>query len=299
MMNSAPQENIALVTVTSDDFILGTLVMLASFTATNDWFKGEIVIVQDELSEESIKLIRLNFPKVVFHSVSKRLKSKLMELEDAIPELKKQLLQFASLEMLAMNQYQKVIFCDSDLFFQGSIEALLHHSDPLLCCGDGAYLRGNVRSAIDFTEIISNDADKDSYLVNTFNSGFMVVDASLLTERNFTGIVAMITPERWQHNPTGHTDQMLLNFYFSGQQTIVSSTYNYALLHQRDLQSSTDISLNDAKVIHFNGPTKPWLLIETIRRTVTEPAIATAFLRWNETFVTLVARQHLLAMTKL
>ena len=45
-------DKFAVVTVSSDDFALGSAVALASFRQSNRWFSGETVVIATDLSDD-------------------------------------------------------------------------------------------------------------------------------------------------------------------------------------------------------------------------------------------------------
>lgn len=256
--------------------------MLHSFRQQNSWFCGDIIVIHDGLASEHLNLLTGSFDDLVPRRISSQLQGRLDKLCASVPAIKGRALQFGSLEALACSGYERLIFCDSDLLFLDTIEELTEASDALLCCADGANLRGNCRRTSNFSEVSARDAAGEALLCETFNSGFMVFDSELLNQSAYQAILDMITPDRWMDDHTGHTDQMLLNKFFAGRQTIVPSEYNYPLLHHDILTKRIGMPVERAKVLHFNGPAKPWLAMQMIGWTTTDPILAGAFHRWFE-----------------
>jgi len=292
MTNNSRAQKVGLATVTSEDFLPGTLVMLSSFLMHNKWFRGDVIIIHQGLSDASMKLLTDCFPNVTMHSISEPLERRLEELADAVPWIGSRKLQFGSLEILSLADQDRVIFCDSDLLFLDSIEELMTLQDSLICCGDGAYYRDNFRSRDDFSEMAKGSANC-GHLRETFNSGFMILGKALLSGANHEAALSMIKTDRWQSDATGHTDQMLFNLLFAEQQKLVSPIYNFALSHREIIQQSKGVSMQDAKVLHFTGPGKPWLLMEILHRADADPAIIGAFQMWQKGFVDFVTHRKL------
>ena len=265
--------------------------MLSSYLNQNSWFKGDIIIIHDNLEEVSKETLAIGFPGIIFHPISAQLKQKLEHLSENIPHIRKKQLQFASLEILALEKYDKVIFCDSDTLFLESISPLLKSKAPLVCCGDGAFYRGNFRRAEDFSE--TSKSTNYQVLRNTFNSGFMLISSELLSSDNYGRMLTMVEPTRWQNDKTGHTDQMLFNLIFAGQQEIVSASFNYTLLHRNLIYSTTGIALSDAKMLHFNGPAKPWIPNKILQESRKDAAIISTYRKWNEEFVAFLKQQNI------
>ncbi|MFT7359651.1 glycosyltransferase family 8 protein [Parasphingorhabdus sp.] len=292
MTDDLHAQKIGLATVTSEEFLPGTLVMLSSFLTHNKWFRGDITIIHQNLGDASVRLLTDCFPNVIMHPISDALGLRLDELAEAVPWIGIRKLQFGSLEVLSLVDQDRIIFCDSDLLFLDSVEQLIALPDPLICCGDGAFYRGNSRSRTDFSELPPTAA-KRLQLQEPFNSGFMILGKSLLSEVNYQAVLSMITADRWQSDATGHTDQMLFNLLFAGQQKLVSPVYNYTLSHRNVIQQSRGIALPDAKVLHFTGPAKPWLPMEVLHRADDDPAIIAAFQMWHDGFVEFLTRRKL------
>ena len=292
----SPQK-IGLATVTSEDFLPGTVVMLSSFLAHNRWFSGDIFVIHENLSDAGIKLLGDAFPNVILHALSDPMALRLDALAEAVPWMSSRRLQFGSLEILSFADLDRVLFFDSDLLFLASIAELLALPDALICCGDGAFYRGNIRSHDDFSESRASAA-ADGQLRESFNSGFMILGKPLLSENIYDSALSMITADRWQADATGHTDQMLFNLLFAGQQTLVSPEYNFALSHREIIQQSKGVFLQDAKVVHFAGPAKPWLVNEILHRAHVDPALIAAFQMWHDGFVAFLTRRKLRAIAR-
>jgi lipopolysaccharide biosynthesis glycosyltransferase len=294
MTNKPRAQKIGLATVTSDDFLPGTLVMLSSFLRHNKWFRGDIIIIHQNLGDAALDLLADCFPNVIMHSISDALGRRLDQLADAVPSIESRKLQFGSLEILSFADQERIIFCDSDLLFLDSIEELMALPDPLICCGDGAFYRGNSRSGQDFSELPPISGNSQA-LPESFNSGFMILGKALLSAENFHAILSMITADRWHSDATGHTDQMLFNILFAGKQRLVSPAYNFVLSHRKLIQQSREVLLQDAKVLHFTGPAKPWSLMEILDRVDDDAAMITAFQMWQAAFVDFLTRRKLRA----
>jgi lipopolysaccharide biosynthesis glycosyltransferase len=297
MTDEPRAQKMSLATVTSEDFLPGTLVMLSSFLNHNKWFRGDVFIIHQDLGDAAIDLLTDCFPNVIMHPISDALGGRLDQLADAVPLTQSRKLQFGSLEILSFADQDRIIFCDSDLLFLDSIEELMALPDPLICCGDGAYYRGNARSREDFSELSSTSRNSQA-LPESFNSGFMILDKAMLSAENFQAILSMITGDRWHADATGHTDQMLFNILFAGMQKLVSPAYNFVLSHRKIIQESSEVLLQDAKVLHFTGPAKPWSLMEILDRVDDDAAIITAFQMWQDGFVEFLTRRKLHAAIK-
>ncbi len=253
---------LALATVVSDEFLAGALVMIDSFRCNNPWFSGDVAIIHDQLSQQSRDVLASCFPDLIMHEISAELGQRMSDVRRAAGWTGNKHLQFGSLEVFALEGYDQVIFCDSDLLFLNTVNPLLARKSALVCCGDGTHFRGNRRRMADFVEVsgTTDDGRSDS-IANTFNSGLMIFRPELVGRTRYNGLLDMMEPDRWAGDVTGHTDQMVLNLYFAGQQELASPIYNYMLSHRDLIACSTGVGPDQARVLHFTGPQKPWLPI--------------------------------------
>lgn len=293
---------ICLATVTTDAFVPGTLVMLHSFLKHNPWFQGDMVIIHDKLDRTSRDYFIRCFDRVRFIPVSASLKQRLQDLITVQPELAARQARFYSLEIFRLTGYDKVLFCDSDLLFRHSVDELFNFKQPLICCGDGAYYRGNARHAVSFTEIGQTDREtsnpaQTNLLSNTFNVGLLRIDGSLLQEEHYIGLLTLLSNTTWQQVETGHTDQVLYNRYFARQQTLVSCTYNYLMPYRATIYAHAGVPLGEAHVLHFNGPAKPWKFRHTLSSVQRDAALIQALKFWYDAYIECLKFMHFKGIT--
>ena len=249
-----------LVTATSDDFVPGTLAMLGTFLKCHPGFDGDILVLHDGLSDASQGALLPLFKRLRFKTIASELKRRLKGLSAAVPRLRGRLAHFHSLEAFRLRGYRKVLFCDSDLLFRASVQELLDADEALICCGDSPQVRGLARDAATYlpAPMPAPAAGREQPLRRTFNSGLLVIDAQLTQGTAYADLLAMLTPEAWANARVSISDQLLLNRYFAGRQTLVSSTYNYLILQAARIQANEGIDINSAKVLHFQTALKPW-----------------------------------------
>ena len=259
--DSAPPA-VCVATVTTPSFLPGTLVTLGSFLARHPGFDGDLVVIHDRLPEEDRKSLGC-LPRLRFEQVSPELGARLARLTHAHPALAPALARFHSLEAFRLRGYSKVLFLDSDLLFRKPVDDLFDRPEPLICCGDGPFYRGNVRDAETFNECPGPIEARA--LERPFNAGFLLIDAELLRGTCYADLLSMVTPESWRHTRTPHTDQILYNRYFDGRQTLVGATYDYLLAHAPDIRAHEGLSPADARVLHFNMRAKPWQFPQLLR----------------------------------
>ena len=278
----------ALATVTSPGFLPGTLVMLHSFLHHNRWFDGDLVIIHQDLSAQDRAQLLSHFDRLIFVQPRPELVQNVQQLVQEMPSFAQQKTQFYSLEAIGLTAYDHVLFCDSDLLFQATVQELFAMPYALICSGDGSFYRGTARHPKSFVEM-SDDVDNIG-LHCAFNAGFMLMDRSIRTPQTLAKLIDMVDPRTWGENATGHTDQLLFNVVFHGKQHIVGPEYNYVLRHHKEILKRSGLSPKDAKVLHFNGAAKPWDPVLMHRVSQSDAGLAQAATRWNDAFRALMKR---------
>ena len=268
-----------LFTVTTERFVPGTLVMLGTFLEHHPRFGGDVVIVHDGLPEALRRALAGPLRRVRFEPVSGELQARLERLA-ALPVFHNWLANFYFLEAFRLGGYRKMLYFDSDLLFRAPIDELFDSGEALLCCRTLASLCPS-----DGEDVASR---------GIFNGGFLIMDGRLAGERCYADLLAMLSPELWLDTGSRHTDQLLLNRYFAGRETLVSSTYNYLLSFAGAIRAREGIDAENAKVLHFNLPIKPWMtdaMIYWLQGDTREPP-QSAFGLWYDAYLRCLARGH-------
>ena len=282
-----------MVTVTTKGFVPGTLVTLHSFLKHNRWFRGDIVIIHDQLDPRYRKRLERLSDQVRFMPVSPLLTSCIQRLVAFRPDIQPRQARFFSLDTFRLRGYDKVLFCDSDLLFRGSIQGLFQMDRPLICCGDGPYYAGGGRDRITFAKLPANDTNGDGVLRGTFNAGFLLIDRVYLADSHLEGLLALLSEATWAPITEHQTDQVVYNLYFSGRQSLVGCEYDYLLVHRALLYQREGIRMTEASVLHYNGRGKPWLADRMLRRTQQDPALIKALKFWYDDYVESLQLLHL------
>lgn len=289
MNEFSDSENICVATVTTDSFIVGTLVTLYSFLKNNSWFKGEIVIICNNLSAQNHEYLKLVYKKIVFLKAGEKLIERVDEITKVFPEFSGKQARFYSLEIFRLRDYKRVLFLDSDLLFRSSIAGLFELKHPFIACGDGAFYAGRGRRWGSGIE----DEEEIRVLYDTFNSGFFLVDASLLTDEVYKGLLALVDSRIYKTPNMKLTDQVVLNLYFAGRQHIVSGAYNYLLVHRDSIFEREKIALPEARVLHFNGRQKPWMTEEVLKYGLRDAGFVRACSFWFENYLECLEKLYL------
>jgi len=266
-----------LVTVSSPDFRIGTEVMLHSFLAHNRWFSGEILVLHSRLSEADTAALAHRFPRLSCHRASPRLAAAVDGLVAAHPHLAGRRDRFLSLETLLIPGSRRRLFCDSDMLFRGDIAPLLDRDAPLVACPDAATLRGRRRDGTTMAEL-GDEGEQDGPTLQSFNAGLMLVDPA--GEATIDAMFAALDPDAWSQVMSSHTDQAVWNRLFRGNADLASTRYNLMMLHRLESHAHEPVPVADARVLHFNGPGKPWLPARHAEAIARDPAFAEALRFW-------------------
>lgn len=247
----------ALVTVTSEDYLPGTLVLLQSFLQHNRWFSGDLVVLHDDLPE-ALHTYFQGWQQVQLVSVSTALKARIAPLVKVCSHLSRAEARFYALDVFRLEDYDRVLFCDSDLLFRGSVASLMYEPYAFQAAPDGPSYNGKGRDPLTFLPEKITSSSPTRLLYPCFNSGFFLVDRALLTQATLHDLYAHLEPRLWISVQTRHTDQVVLNRYFAGQVHLLSGRYNYLLKHRAALRARAGLALDEATVLHFTGRLKPW-----------------------------------------
>lgn len=289
MPSSQSGKPIALATVTSSSFLVGTQVMIHSFLDHNRWFDGDIIIFHAGLDDKSRDALEAQFAKLSCRTVSDALTGAIDRLVTARPELATRRDRFLSLESFAITGYDKLLFCDSDILFQGDVADLLQRDALLTACPDGAMVRGNRRDRTTLDEIAADGGDP---LDHSFNAGLMLIDAKLRGSVVIGQLLARLEPTAWQAVMSSHTDQAVLNLEFHDVVTLASTAYNLMIAHRSDSYASEAVRIADAKALHFNGPAKPWRMERQLAAVRRDAACVEALRAWYEAYLALLTAHH-------
>lgn len=283
-----------LVTVTTESFVPATLVMLHSFLKHNNWFKGDIVVIHDHLERVYQEYLEASFKNVKFLQVSEEIKNAIEPLLLLRPDFLDRKARFYALEVFRLRNYKKVFFYDSDILFRGSVQDLLLSKAALTCCGEGIYYVDRGREKNSLRDIENPRSNNEKHILSdTFSSGFLLIDQSLLTEKNYQGLLLLMNIDRWKAIKVRLTDQAVFLMYFAGQQVIADCRYNYLLRHRKFIEIKTGIRPEQAYVWHFNGAINPWLSGQIMSEALHNPNIIQAMREWNVAYAASLENLHI------
>ncbi|MDQ8205648.1 glycosyltransferase [Pelagicoccus sp. SDUM812003] len=272
--------NGALATVTSNDFVNGTQIMIRSFLNTNEWFNGDIIIFHtQELSCDARAFLSSLGPRIQLRLPSPLIAQRIEGIFAHSPNSETTKLRFQSLNCFSLRGYSEILFCDSDILFLADISELLNASGEFVAAPDGANSMGKARDRASFEIIEKNSENR---LQSTFNSGLFLVRNGLLNDETERLVLQELTEEKWRATQTQHTDQAVLNRIFADQATLVSSVYNYPLRHLSTLRNLNSITPKRAKALHFNLPLRPWNPRSSDLSDSVDTDLREAYLKWHE-----------------
>lgn len=282
--------DVVLVTVSSDDFVPGTLVLVDSLREHNPWFQGEAVILVDDDLAASTRSILQRLPNTRLQEVDERLAHAARNLADAVPGLSGRARRFYSLEAFRMGGLASVLFMDSDMLCVGNIQGAFSESVELAACRDGSLFRGFARARESYAAV--NPGAPDA-LREPFNSGFMIARASVRGEAVFEELLSELHPDRWTKVRSGNTDQVALNRVFAGRCSVLPSVYNFRETAAPGIERLEGVQAADAAVIHFTGPTKPWHIRAAMQQAAKNPSRERLFQLWLDAYRRALVRYSL------
>jgi lipopolysaccharide biosynthesis glycosyltransferase len=283
--------NVALCTVSSKNYLSGTLVMINSFLKNNKWFEGEIVVIHNDLEENDRNLFRI-FKSVVFRSVSNDLTVRIDKLVDETPSFESRKRRFFSLELFFLEHYEKVLFLDSDILVVDTLEDCFTWSDEIACAPDLTFYLNLLRDKNSFG-LTSQENSKD-IAIKSFNAGFMLANKPARSEKRLQEILEFLKPVNWSRLTTSHTDQYLLNRVFEDNVRVINP--EYCLISG----SSDRVNLAERRVrsIHYVGHTKPWLTNQFLSFLPSNPLVINWNKIWHEEYLSLLEKLNVSLMVK-
>ena len=141
---------LCLVTATDSRFLPGAFTTVGSFLRHHPRFDGDVVVHDGGLSRESRGYLEALSGRVRLEPLARALGDRLAALavDPRFPPAR--LMQLCSLEAFRQTGHRKVLFCDADLLFRAPVDELFDDDADLLCCGDGAHVRGLRRAPATF-----------------------------------------------------------------------------------------------------------------------------------------------------
>ncbi len=276
------QTKLAIATVTSQDFVPGTLVLIHSFLKHNPWFDGDIVIICDSLEADQKQLFQI-FPKVIFKKPGDDLLLRIGHLCRNLPKLLPKRKRFYSIEAFNLEGYDKLLFFDSDMLVTSDLSEVFEQQTVLMACSDNPYdKQDKIRDKLTFKRLPPDEiAGNPQILAKTFNAGFMVVDKIFLNKESYESLKQLISTEVFSKIRTHNTDQVVLNLHFDNKVTFLPAGYNLILSQSPELIETKKLSPYEIKVLHFTGKYKPWETSPKLDELMLDPYFAKFINDWH------------------
>jgi lipopolysaccharide biosynthesis glycosyltransferase len=271
-----------LVTVSNEEYLEGTKVLFYSFLEHNPEFDGDMIVIHNCLSAEKQDELSTLFD-VSFVQVNDRLRESIDKLVKEKNELKNRYQRFWSLETFRLNQYDRLLFLDSDILCRGSLEHLFDSSHGISACPDMSFYEGYSRDRRSFRKV-NTQHNSDEHILKTFNAGVFSICFSKLTTTVYSDLLGHLNRSVFSEVKSGHTDQYLLNVFFENKVNWLEVTNNYVLKNTKLLEANTGISAKDALIWHYIRNPKPWKLKKLLKNRLTGKAIPPFWSEWHKVY---------------
>jgi len=234
----------AIVTVTNDSFVKGSIVLIQSFLKQNNWFKGDIIVMYSKkiakLSNDNKKILKSLSKLVILHEINEHEYNKILNNFKKIKGIHERIYpSIFTFETFSFNKYNKIVFLDSDMLITGDMKYVFEHPHPFCVTPDT-------------TKVI--DQEKvGKYLHRMFNGGFFAISGEYLNKKNdLIKFSENVNPRSMKY-----FDQSIMSEFFKGDEmTYVSTKYNTLKRSLSDNLFDFD-KLAKVKNLHFVG-SNPW-----------------------------------------
>ncbi|OAV44836.1 glycosyltransferase [Lewinella sp. 4G2] len=274
-------EQFAIVTVCTPPFLPGTVVMLKSFLETNPWFRGDVVILTDKVTEELRAILTEIYP-VKFRLIGQRILDNAAIVREAVTDRLILEVRFFAMELFAVSGYRKVLYLDSDLLITRDLTEFWSHPEPVVGVGDGFHYRDKLRTGPDYLPHKLRFWQKRSnYWSGQFNAGVLLIDDTVTTPERYQELVDMINPGNFSNKIRRFHNQKLLNIYFYQKAKLISAKFNYRLGMAEEILQKDGVRFADAHIIHYTAKRKPWMAEQSAERLEAGGDYLTAFEMWQ------------------
>jgi len=262
-------KRIAIVMVVTQRFIPGARVTLSTFLRHNRWFRGDIIIIHGQHIDIS-ELSDL-WPTMYGMRPGSDFLSALHDMNYS-----NKWAHYAKGEILRVTGYDFLILMDADLLFRACIRKALHFHNAIAAPPDRAQLTKQFRSKEDYS-LLSADC-REKPLAYTFCSGFMIMDGQLSGSQMHTQYLNLMKFIGRTGHPEGYADQAVFNLLFQDNVMPLDQSYNYMVASADQM----NLSMKEAKLIHFNTLGKPWIPSESNFEKGSGSEMDTAYQWWRE-----------------
>lgn len=265
-------------TVVTDQFIFGAIAMLASFRATNPWFKGDIVILHNRanapLSTRNRTFLSRAIPGVTFHEVDEAPYAPVFDFAENVIRTPVRLrAAFYILEAFRL-PHERVVTLDSDMLVTGDLSYLFMIEDG-------------------FAAVRAQEADGRT--LPYFNTGTMVITRAAGGAAAFDEMARSLKGATVNRDH-GKADQAVLNLFFRGRERhMLDNRFNFSKRlmppGRRDFEQV--LAELDVRVLHFLGE-KPW----NLKARASERGFRPMEELWQRTFLRHATREAIIAYVR-
>lgn len=281
-----------LATVTTESYFQWTMTMLHSFVSSNPWFSGDIAVICHDLPPEMKDDIKLA-GNVKLVEPTADLISRLFKFSNALPAFKDKTARFYSLEIFRLAGYDKILFLDSDMIVVKSVEELFTLPGSFYASAELCWYKGKGREGVNFNVGFQTTENQGDFLKNPFNTGFMLLDNSIIKENHYPELLKLIDPEKWENEQLSYTDERIINQYFRNSVLLLDTRYNYRARAARMIREKENVSIDDAIIIHYYSRFKPWNFNEVFDSSQNNLNWLRAYQMWYERYISFLKFYHL------
>lgn len=228
--------SIALTTTITNNYIPALLVLINSIYE-NTTKEFDFVVFEEEPILKENKLLFNKFKNIFFKPY-----------DSSIPVVKHDGRRKWNINpnnrfsIFKLNQYDKIIFLDSDMICLSNIDEII---DTNVSFGAVYHPYPDGLQSNNLTEY--STLYKNYKFNNSFNAGLMIIGKEHLNDNTINELIDISRQSEWLGN------QGPLNVYFNNKVTLLPDNYflSTPLIKNKDL--------NNIKFLHFGGDKKPWL----------------------------------------
>lgn len=247
--------NVGIVTVCTQSYLPGTKVLFQSFLTNNHWFNGSFVCIDIDLTSKQRRSLRKFNPTFVRPSC--KLVEQINRLDsNVVSDLNKSRLIAIDVFKI-VKDFDRVIFLDSDMVVVKDIASLLS-SDRSLACPDSCVLKGYERDKITYLPKHKVSSDNRYSLGKTVNTGFLYLQKS--DHLLYNTLIEHLKANFFEGFKENLGDETLINVVLPNHFYHLSNVYNYRIHLEDEQYSYENIKYSDARILHFTGIYKPWLI---------------------------------------
>jgi len=287
-------KRLAIFVSTNNNYFAGCCVALTSFFKNNAWFKGDVIVLVDDLKPEYCDLLTQTFPRLIITQPAPELVAQASVLSEKITRLKTRAKIFYNFHVFTLRGYSRVLKIDADMLFRGPVRSLFELDSTISACSAWPAFAGKSRSKLDYSLVDKGEPDAFS---NWINAGLYSVSESALTDDIFESLLAFMSVDFLKGQVSNHTDQLGINTFFQEKIELLPATYNYLLPYEDAIVETGGICAEEALVWHFIGNQKPWNLTINSESSVSPSTSLKVQKEWFSFFVSynerVVREKHL------